>query len=575
MTGHYRRPVLRVWIDGREVTNRFSARAKYGLDLRVAEAEIVAPVMPAWASVYNPTTGRGSLVTIVMGPNPSQAYHRFQGFLVSERRSLEPPGVALACRGLLERARSYQQSAEDGVDMSNDGNGATDGAQVGAALDACGLTAEAVGELGGGRAAVMGGTSALLGTTSDDFVWREKQSGLSYIESLDEISVGASGIYRTFETFGGTIVRVPISTIPTSTPVFTFREGVDIFTAEAETSGMERKNRCVVTGYGPTPETAAYAVTEEAGAAAYITDPFASNKIEKDLDSDPGDGISAKAVANYRYAERNRNLVRLNWSTHRGEMLGPAQTVRVEGAGGTEGRVGLAQNLWLQHVECGVVNGEWTQWGTALAGKGEAPASDLPPMADFSMTCDRELIVSGSSEVPLYTVHCTPAALGLSGTIAAYSWTATSGTPASGTGSTFTTSYLDPASKSITLQVTDSNALTATVTKPVPPATATQWTRRPLYAAAKTQAQAFTGASWATDAQDAAADVLVCSNGPVWGAGDKVMYSADFLATSAGEATVKTGVNVTALYVETDISANKILAGLADGSVAINLDGGA
>jgi hypothetical protein len=566
--------VLRVWIDGREVTNRLSARAKYGLDLRVAEAEIAVPVVPTWAVKYNPTTGRGSIVTIVMGPSPSQAYHRFQGFYTGPKRVLWPRGAVLLCRGLLERARSFQCATEDGLDMSNDGAGATDQTQAGAVLDACGLTAAAVGALGGTRA--IGGTGVLMGTVSDDFTWRERESGLAYIERLDEISVDSNGHYRTFETFGGTIVRTFLNTIPTTTPSLTFTEGVDIATADAEESGMERQNRCIVTGYGPTPETAAYAVTEEAGAAAYIPDTYSNNMIEKDLAADAGDGIAAKTVSDFRYSQRNRDLVKLNFSTPRGDMLGPGQTIRVQGAGGVEDRLAVAMNFWVQHVECEVSKqGKFRQYGQVLAGKGDTPLSDLPPMADFSMTCDRELIVSGSSEVPLYTVHCTPAALGLSGTITAYSWTATSGTPASGTGSTFTTSYLDPASKSITLQVTDSNGLTATVTKAVPPATAVQWTRRPLYAAAKTQAQAFTGASWATDAQDAAADVLVCSNGPVWGAGDKVMYSGDYLNTSAGESTPKAGVNVSALYVETDISANKILAGLADGDVAINLDGGA
>jgi hypothetical protein len=577
--------VLRAWLDGRELVQRLSAWAEYDWTALVAAAQIEVPVEPSWARYYDVRTREGSVVTLVMGPDPAHAYHRFQGLLVAPDRTNWPRSVTLLCMGLLGKMEHDECSNPDGMDMSNDGAGATDQAQVLSLMDGGGLSDADLARLGGARG--INGTGKLLGTIAPymdgqgnligPFTWRYRQTRLAYCVDLDK----ACFPYRLFETFGGTIVRHPVTLRPASVPVLTFEEGVNIFPgARSRENWLGRKNKVVVTGCdddtGQGPVRYTYP-EEDAAGVSYRIEPWDSDKIERELESDPGDGLSCEGVALEVAPEYDLVQVEVEFDTPSGEMIGPGQTHKVTGKDNTADRLGVSQTMVVRGVRCGVDNrAQWNQHLTMLAAKdGTTVGVDPGPWADFSMYLRRELVVSGSSEVPFYEVTCVPAALPLSGSITDYSWTATDGTPSSGGGSTFNTGWLNPAGKTITLQVTDSGGRTATITKAVPPSTAVQWTRRPIYDAAKVHAEAFDGATTRTDAQDAAADVLVCSNGPVWGAGDKVMYSSDYLVSSAGESTPKSGVNVTALYVETDISANKVLAGLADGSVAINTSGGA
>ncbi len=584
MTVTIRRPVLRVTVDGREVLQRLSFRARYDLAQRVPEAEIVVPTVPTWARCYDPNTGSGSVVTVVAGPDEAHAYGRFTGFLTGINYSLYPRAVTLLCRGLLAKAELYEQGDDAGVDMTAEGVGQTDQAQAGAVLDACGLTAAGLGGWGGGRA--IAGTGRTLGVASygvdadgnltSPFTWARGESALDYLERLDS----ACYPYRTFEFGPGQIYRGSIH-LDNASASLTFEEGLNIFAgARSSDVWLERRNRMAVSGWddgtGLGPVTYAHPATAPSPARVQT---FASPMIEYETEAEAtaaGDGLSAEGVAVAMYPDYFRALVRTEWDTPEGDPIYPTMPVRVQGAGGTVDRLGISQVLWVQAVECSISgSGEWTQHVVTLGGKTGTLPTDSPPLPSFALTLDRELIVAGGAEAPLYVVHVEDQSVPMGGAVTAWAWTFTGGTPASASTRRATTAYTDVAGKSISLTVTAADGQQATVTKSLPGPTSALWTRRPLYLASKTVAEAFDGSTWRTDAEDAARDVLVVSNGPIWGAGTSAMRSEDYLATSAPQSTPWADSDVTAAWVETDLSASRVLVGSADGRVALSTDRGA
>ncbi len=190
------------------------------------------------------------------------------------------------------------------------------------------------------------------------------------------------------------------------------------------------------------------------------------------------------------------------------------------------------------------------------------------------MWLEEELIVVGGVETALYLVHCTDCSIGKSAAIASRAWTATGGTPSSGTATILTTTYTDLTSRSITLVVTDANGLTGTVTKAVPTESQATYLRRPLYLAGGGEWECFDGGSWHTDAPSAGS-VDVTANGPLASAGALALVTADQLFSSASETTpFDAGATVTAVWMETDVSPTRMLLGSSDGRVALSTDGG-
>ncbi len=574
MATYVRSPVMHVWIDGREVTNRLSCRVSYGFDLQVAECQILVPAVPEWARKW-------SVVTVAMGPSATQTYHRFQGFLIEFRRSLYPRAVEMVCYGPLILAKLVQNHAQHGTDMVAAGVGATDQAQVGTALDNAGLTVAALAAAGCSR--YLEGTGKTLGTVAyeedDDgnpigpFTCREGESWLGYIQRLDEVCLG----YRTTEMAGGLIARVPVSCLPAATAALSFEEGVDIFDASTQEEILEIKNRVVVTGYAPPDDVPVYAVASQANplvkdGTGYVTLKIQSDMIEKAAEADPGDGLACDEVAAYLLQEHNVELVRTRWSTPRGDMINPGMTLLIT----APSRLGWTGRQMVQHVDCEIdEHGVFTQYLTTLGGNASSAPPDPNPLPDFSLRCEIETVIIGETETPLYTIYCEGPTHGISGEISGWAWTATGGTPANGSGRAFVTTFMDISGKTISLQVTDEYGKTGTRSKSVPPSTSPLWVYRRLYLAGTHYAECLDVGTWRVDAEAADAQVLAVGNGPVWGAGDQVMYSGDYLATSADQSEPSDGVNVTALWVETDVSATRVLVGLADGDVAISEDGGA
>jgi hypothetical protein len=581
MTIYVRRPILRVYIDSREVTQVFYAKARYDLKARgVSSAEIVVPTVPSWARCYDPTTGQGSIVQIFMGPDEPHAYRRFVGYLGEISDGLYPEEHVLTCFGLLGKAERWKEKNPDGVDMANGGLGVTDTVQTTNNLDACGLTDAYLASIGCDRR--IQGFGVVLGTQVTDsdaegnligpFTRHKGDSVLDYQDRLDM----ACYPYRLWEACG-TIFRTPIQYDHVS-PSHTFTEGTNIFTANARETWLERSNQIVVTGYddntGLGPVEYSWPASDPDPCQPLAWD---SGMIEWDTEANRGanNGLSCEAVAKAVRPDFFRALKKLeNLETPSGEVIWPTHPILITGAGSVAGRLRLNQILWTQAAECEFSRqGEWTQRLNALGGVSGTLPTEQDPFASFSVFFEKEKIVVGGVETTLYTIYCRDTSAGMGATITSRAWTATSGTPSSGTLETFVTSFTDLSGKTIVLQVTDSNGNTGTRTLTMPAATSTQWVWRPIYLASKTVAEASDGPVFRTDAQSAGADVLVTTNGPVWGAGATAMASTDYLATSAPETTpFDGGATVTASWVENDVSTSRVALGASDGRFAISKD---
>ncbi len=551
-----RHPFLRVTVDGREVTDRLSGRVSLGYTLRTAEADVEAFGMPSWAHKW-------SIVTIEMGATRSTSAVRFVGFLIEQYWTLYPRFVRLTCRGFLIKAQITQCNTPGGVDMSNGGVGAKDEDQVSTMLDNCGLTTDVVGR-------DIGGTGTLIGTvaTSQDR-WNDRESGQSFIDKLDAISLG----YRTFDTIGGTIRRAQITANPQPSAAFTFTEGVDIYRATNQDTILEARNRVVVTGFNlgsltvsDTQQQASPFIPSPTG---YVTQEISNPLIERSLAADAGDGLSCEDVAKWQLGELNRDLSRVVFTTHRDDPVAPGTTIAVA----APDRLGVSRNYWVQQVDIQIDRrNNFTQVLTCLAGIGSAAAVTTNPLADFAMdvTGTESVLLSGSATT-IWEVQCraTPTATG--NPIAGYAWTAAAGSPSTGALPTFSTSFSgDLSAALITLEVLDSTGLTGSATKAVPSTSVALYTQRALYLAATGYIEAWDGQTW----RNYVATSTVVGNGPVWAAATAALSSPNYLATAPVSVAPFGGAAVSATWIETDVSTSRVLVGSSDGRLALSGDGG-
>jgi hypothetical protein len=346
----------------------YAASCSFGFDQRVAEAT----VRRTGGGLVN--VNYWSPIEIRMGCAPGHGVSvRFNGYVVPVDNTLYPIEGTLVCKGNLYRAQWVRNQEEGGTVLADpDTGGAPDEQQVLTVLGACGVTN---GQDGGPvTSATVGGTgkalgSLFIGNEGDSFtplpwMWAEGEPGLAVIERLDEISVpdDASGRYRTFETLGGTVFRTKLATAPTTTPDFTFTEGVDVLEARITRDPAGAANKVTVNGapldVGSLP---AGVVTVETFTAstpdapylppgvAYVGMTFSSPLIEKSLVADPGDVVSCEAVARFLLAEYNCVLDVLEFSTPRDDLLGPGQTIHLHSP-----RLGITdpnQHYWLQRLE--------------------------------------------------------------------------------------------------------------------------------------------------------------------------------------------------------------------------------
>lgn len=370
MTTTIRATTLEVYVhdgvDWQYDRTAYAVSCSFGFDQRVAEATVRRTGGGEVAVNY------WSPIEIRLGTAPGHGVAvRFNGYVLPVDNTLFPIEGVLVCKGNLYRAQWVRNQAEGGTVLADPDTGTPDEDQVQAVLTACGVsfTAGNIGGTGKALGSVYSGDPADV-FTPGPWAWAEGEPGLSAIERLDEISVpdDASGRYRTFETLGGAIFRIPLATAPDTTPDFSFTEGVDVLEAKITRDPAGAANRVTVTG-SPLPFdsvagiVAAETFTAGSAFAPYlppglpdgpdgwpaVTMSFASPLIEKSENADPGDVVSCEAVAQFLLAEYNCTLDVLEFSTPRDDLLGPGQTIHLHSP-----RLGITdegQHYWLQRLE--------------------------------------------------------------------------------------------------------------------------------------------------------------------------------------------------------------------------------
>lgn len=590
MTAHVRTPYCQVLIDDQPVTNVLSASGSLDYGQRIGQATISVPFTPAWA-------GFRSKVEIRVGGDISTAVVRFAGFILRFSAHASPMTTDIVCKGWLYFATTDMNNDPAGIDLSGAGAGQTDQAIVAFLLHEAGLDAF-VGSLGG--------TGKTLGTVAtDQYRWAFGQSALDCIDQFDTVCLG----YRTFETFGGTIIRTQITAAPGATAAATFTEGVDMEAESTSDATIENiKNQVQVTGY--TDNTGAQFNYTLFQANPNIPDGADTQQLSSPLlesSNTGGAGLSCQEVAEYLLPVVNRGLETVLCQTPRDDVIGPGMTIAIDAVG----RLGVRQNLWVQgmawnytdkgsffqQLTClgyalgtggtGTTSGGSDQGGTGGDGNNNPPdggggdggsgGGSNPPVAgvptvDFTILVEQERVIVAGVEADLYLVSCTSAVTPGTGAINSYAWSTSGGSPhpASGTDPDFATSYAAIATQTITLTVTDANGNTGVATHTIPAASGAGYVRRRIFLAGTSTIDDFDGATWRVHANSA----LVTTNGPIWAEGAHVLTSTDDLASAPTSVDPFLSGTVTALWFEGDASPLNVLAGSSNGAIARSGDGG-
>jgi hypothetical protein len=365
-----RKPSLAVTLNGTPLTGVLSARTAHGYDQRMAEATVVLQALPAGIMPWD-------IIEITMGGTVASAALRFSGFFVSHENQLYPKQTTLNCKGMLAMADVEWKDVNE--DMSSAGAGHTDEMMVSTVLWICGLTSPGYTLIGEIADTGIGGTGRLLGKYSfgRGFDWKQGVSALSFIEQLEEVGLG----WRTFDTFGGSIVRQLISSAPAVTADWTFTEGVDIYRATESATVLEAKNRIIATGFPGFDSKSLITYTADGANTFlwnntynvqwYATENVSSPMIEKQNTADAvngmgaGDGLSCEAVATWRLGELNRYVERVNLTTPRDDLVAPGDTIAVV----SPDRLGVNRNFWVQSVDAAVSQAnQFSQVLTCLTG---------------------------------------------------------------------------------------------------------------------------------------------------------------------------------------------------------------
>jgi hypothetical protein len=219
---------------------------------------------------------------------------------------------------------------------------------------------------------------------------------LDYINKICRVmavfsgGIAPVGFYRFFSTTGGDLYSFLIGGRPRSAADFTFTEGVDFLRGKA-TRRYPAANAVLVTGFnygdggpdgngGPEyfrlvnenpfmPPTRPYTYT------------FNSPLIERSKESDPGGGMSCEMIANAIMPDVDRQTVYLPATMFTSALLGPGQTIKVQGnLGGGPGYMGVGAGdpLWLQDLTVRF-NGEGVSQDAIFIGGGTSDPSLAPP----------------------------------------------------------------------------------------------------------------------------------------------------------------------------------------------------
>jgi hypothetical protein len=399
---------LATMLGGFQLPNAFAARISAGLSRRYMEATIYCSGDPVGLDLTAALDREVLIYCGAGGAGGSNNRLRFRGQFKKPMRSLWPGVTQLICKGRLYKAaitRNPNLLTIDpisfrpgviGTDFSNNGQGAIDQDMVRFFLDASGVEYDA---------GQIGGTGRLFGTQSfrfdqtglptGPFTWLARDTALSRIEAIDEVSIHSSGemAFRTVESLGGIIYRFPTGGRPRGAfDVPQFTQGVDIFRADSDEGGtLDLGNYAIVQGFddgaGLGPQVSVLASSNDYQGSALIhaygsgemSNPMIEFSFENSDAPQPasgydivarGRGMSAELASRYVVTQVNRLTKHLSMSTPRDDYVGPGQTHGV-----LLPKINLTEPLVVQDlaIEVNVQAGSWLQTFEYLGGGGVDP----------------------------------------------------------------------------------------------------------------------------------------------------------------------------------------------------------
>lgn len=350
----FQTPTLEVHADGLVLSNPISATILGGHDLGASTATV--------EFLVDPDISKYSVIEIWAGAGINHEL-RFTGLYLTTQAELWPHTVSLICKGMLWRAEIYRQAAFIGLPTFVVQQILSQGIPLGMPLAAL---------LNGAQAtddnivlailnqvpdlfpdsANFSGTGATFGTVSyRDMIWPPYRSALQQIHLFDEVCLG----FKTYDTRFGRVARTQLFGYPTGIADTIFTEGIDIWRGTGVHGVESLINGVFVEGATlPNGEAGlifAFQVQDNPffSGTQPVVEQFGSAFIETSDLADPSHvsaSLNADRVAEWRLTEGNRELVNVDFTTFRDEILVPGRTIAVNAPHMT-----VTQPVWMQRVE--------------------------------------------------------------------------------------------------------------------------------------------------------------------------------------------------------------------------------
>ena len=517
---------------------------------------------------------------------------RFVGYITGFDESLYPGAIAIKCEDVMVIAKhTYTPEA---MPLENE----TD---ITAIKRILARPEPPHGGCGIGTSLPFEGHGKVLTDMDDtELFWDEDRTALEQIQQIDETSMG----YRTMQFADGRVVRKYLDTNPkTVQHVWHYQEGVDIIDGSGTSEIVSPINEIQVAGFDLQYELS---VPPDQDPFYWRRNRYWIRWLWLMHQGPFQTTLNITDCMAWLLSQLEKRIIKITFSTHLPILYQGIEVIKV-----TSARLKVDQNFWVQSVqEVLDSTGQYTQTITAVSElirdvqrpvvippvippinvtpgqpseHPDGPAPIAPSTADINVgysidSVERELAtpaaISGNQGF-VYTIHFTDTSTSRQGLIVSRAWEANTDIgPSTGTEETFSATYADLASATISLTVTDSNGSTASLEEPVD-ITGVPVTARKLYACTDTTYEAFDGTVWRSQAPVAApSNVTVVAGGPWWGAGGWVAYSADDLQTPAVEVQALASGNIISIWKHESVE-DDVAVGGDGGTIAISHDKGA
>lgn len=370
------------------------ATINYGYDIGVATAEIQLTV--------DPNVSNYSRVQIFTGCDQNSVNLRalrFSGLFLRTEAAMWPHVYSMVCRGNLYLAMQYRQANFAGLPTSLLSESIMPGQPLIDTVD--GNTGELVHGYVSGTLGVdttdqnivysilqqvpilgpmvdrsdINGTSLVVVASLWDLLWPPYKSAWDMIQMVDQSFLG----FRTYEDLGGVVRREQIFGYPHGVSDTQFTEGVDIWEAHGTRTIEPLINGVYVEGNVDSrsglPNGIIYAYLQSANPFQSSDQPvieqFRGTMIETSdlLEAEAGPSavplLNADRVAEWRLAEGNRQLVNVQFTTFRDDLIRIGHTIAV-----VTPHAAVTEPVWVQHVtiKVGSDPASWQQTISCLGG---------------------------------------------------------------------------------------------------------------------------------------------------------------------------------------------------------------